>query len=113
MQSARESGIVSRSSPQYLVERCIMNRLAFLKPTLAVLCAALVPAVRADVKLPNVIGSHMVLQRDKPLPIWGWAEAGEEVTVSFAGKSASAKADDKGNWKVTLPALAADGKAHQ
>ena len=39
----------------------------------------------ADVKLPNVIGSGMVLQRDMAVPVWGWAEAGEEVTVSFAG----------------------------
>jgi len=84
----------------------------------AILLACLLPSLaeqtaRADVKLPAVLGSHMVLQRDKPLPIWGWADPGEDVTVNFAGKDASTKADAKGNWKVTLPAMKADGKAHK
>ena len=70
------------------------------------------PRARADVKLPSVIGSHMVLQRDKPLPIWGTADADEEVAVTFAGQSHSVKADAKGNWKVMLSAVKADGKAH-
>jgi sialate O-acetylesterase len=68
---------------------------------------------RADLRLPSVIGSHMVLQRDKPLPIWGWAEPGEEVTVAFAGQSKSTKADRQGNWKVTLEPVQADGKSHE
>jgi sialate O-acetylesterase len=54
----------------------------------------------------------MVLQRDRPLPIWGWAEPDEEVAVKFDDASASAKADAQGNWKVVLPAVKADGKAH-
>ncbi len=41
------------------------------------------PQAQADVKLPKVIGSHMVLQRDRPLPVWGWADPGEEVTVKL------------------------------
>jgi len=68
---------------------------------------------RADVKLPSVIGSHMVLQRDKPLPIWGWADPGEDVTVQLGENKASTKADARGNWKVTLPSMKADGKAHR
>jgi sialate O-acetylesterase len=68
---------------------------------------------RADVKLPSVIGSHMVLQRDKLLPIWGWADPGEEVTVQLGENKVSAKADAKGSWKVTLPSMKADGKAHR
>ncbi|HZZ78979.1 MAG TPA: sialate O-acetylesterase, partial [Gemmataceae bacterium] len=86
----------------------------------SILCAAIVAALgfsaagsaRADVKVPNVIGSHMVLQRDRPVPIWGWAEPGEEVTVTLDAQKVSAKADDKGNWKVTLKAVKADGKPH-
>jgi sialate O-acetylesterase len=66
----------------------------------------------ADVKLPKVIGSHMVLQCDRPLPIWGWADPGEEVTVKLDEAGASAKADAQGNWKVLLPAAKADGKPH-
>lgn len=83
-----------------------MQRLSILTLALGVLIA---PA-RADVKTPTIFGSHMVLQRDKPLPVWGTADAGEEVTVEFAGKKVSTKADDKGAWKVTLPAMKANAK---
>jgi sialate O-acetylesterase len=44
---------------------------------------------QADVKLPKVIASHMVLQRDRALPIWGWADPGEEVTVKLDSATAS------------------------
>jgi len=78
------------------------------------LCVALcfLPSAHAEVKLPNVIASHMVLQRDRPLPIWGWADPGEEVTVTFEAQKISTKADDKGAWKVTLQPVKADGKSH-
>lgn len=69
-------------------------------------------SVSAEVKLPTVIDSHMVLQRDAPLPIWGWADAGEEVTVTLGNATAKAKADSDGKWSVTLPAMKADGKTH-
>jgi sialate O-acetylesterase len=68
----------------------------------AALGLSVAATARADVKLPAVIDSHMVLQRDRPLPIWGWAEPGEEVTITLDTQKASAKADDKGHWKVTL-----------
>src|SRR5438552_2598114 len=77
------------------------------------LCVMFAANARADVKLPSVIGSHMVLQRDRPLPIWGWAEPGEVVTVTLDGKSAEPrKADEKGRWRVTFTAIKADGKTH-
>ena len=63
----------------------------------------------AAIKLPSVIGDNMVLQRDRAVPIWGWAEKGEEVTVEFAGQTVSDKADDKGRWKVSLAKLEAGG----
>jgi sialate O-acetylesterase len=66
--------------------------------------------VWADVKLPAVIGSHMVLQRDQPAPVWGWAAPGENVTVRFAGTTSDAKADQTGRWQVTLPKLAANSQ---
>lgn len=72
--------------------------------------ALLAPVASADVKLPSVFASNMVVQRDKPLVIWGWADKGESVTVSFGGKEATAKADEKGNWKVSLPSFEANGK---
>ena len=59
----------------------------------------------AEIKLPDVIGSNMVLQQGSNLPIWGWAEAGDTVTVSVAGQSVTGKAGDDGRWKVTLGKL--------
>ena len=66
----------------------------------------------ADVKLPKVISSHMVLQRERAPPIWGWADPDEEVTVRLDDATVTAKADPQGDWKVVLPAVKADGKAH-
>ena len=66
---------------------------------------------RADVRLPAIIGNNMVLQADKPLPIWGWAEPGEDVTVTLGEAKAAAKADAKGDWSVKLPAQKASATA--
>ncbi|MEI8376484.1 MAG: sialate O-acetylesterase [Planctomycetota bacterium] len=76
------------------------------------IAALSVSKLHADVTLPSVIGSHMVLQRDRPLPIWGWAASDEEVTVKLDEATVTAKADAQGNWKVVLPAVKADGKVH-
>ncbi len=76
---------------------------------LAVALAVGAPAVSADVRLPKVFGDHMVLQREAPIVVWGWADPGEKVTVSLAGRTAAAKADASGSWKVTLSALPAGG----
>lgn len=56
----------------------------------------------ADLNLPAVINSHMVLQRDQPVLIWGWANVDEEVVVRFAGQTLRTTADDTGLWKVEL-----------
>jgi len=88
-----------------------MKRLLF-PFCLAALGLSWATTARADVTLPAVIGSHMVLQRDRPLPIWGWAEPGEEVTVTLDAQKVNAKADDKGNWNVTLNPVKTDDKAH-
>ena len=63
----------------------------------------------ADVRLPHVIGDNMVLQRGMPVPIWGWAEPGEKVTVKVAGQEKSAAACDEGMWRVTLDAIQGGG----
>lgn len=65
---------------------------------------------RADVTLPTIFGSHMVLQRDKPITIWGWSEKGEKVSVTLGEAKADATIDEKGNWKATLPAMKANSK---
>ena len=67
---------------------------------------ALVPSVRADVKLPKILSNHMVLQSGKPAAIWGWADPMEKVSVEIGGKTASTIAGDDGKWalKIELPA---------
>lgn len=69
--------------------------------------------VRAEVRLPEVISNHMVLQKDIPLPIWGWADAGEEVTVTLGDASVKATADGAGKWMVKLPAVKTAGGPHE
>ncbi len=59
-------------------------------------------AVRADVKLPYLIADHMVVQRDRPVHIWGRAEPGEPVVVTFRGAEAKSAADPLGRWSVYL-----------
>jgi sialate O-acetylesterase len=61
------------------------------------------------VQVPSIFSSHMVLQRDMKLPVWGWAKAGEKVMVTFNGAVESATADADGRWSVALPATAAGG----
>ncbi len=68
-----------------------------------------VSVVRAEVRLPAVIGDHMVLQTGRPVPIWGWDAPGTEVTVSIGDTTATAEADASGRWCVLLPAMPAGG----
>ena len=63
----------------------------------------------AEVTLPAVIGSHMVLQQGQVIPVWGWDDPETEVTVTFAGQSVSGKTDAQGKWQVHLAALTAGG----
>src|SRR5690349_2223936 len=63
----------------------------------------------AEVQLPKILSSHMVLQRDRPMHFWGWADPGESVTVSLDGANAGTKADKLGKWSLYLPAHAAGG----
>ena len=63
-----------------------------------------------ELSLPFVFSSNMVLQRDAPVPVWGHAAPGVDVTVAFKGQSLTAKADHAGNWIVRLAPMAADKK---
>jgi len=92
------------------MKKCLSSRPVLLSLFLVV--SASLSQALADVTLPKVIGKRMVLQRDRPLPIWGWADPGEDVTVKLDIATATTKSDAQGNWKVVLPAVKADGKAH-
>lgn len=65
----------------------------------------------ADVTLPQVINSKMVLQRGVEAPVWGWAEQGEKVTVKFAGQVKSAMPDASGKWMVKLDPMQASAES--
>ena len=67
----------------------------------------------ADVTLPKVIGSKMVLQQGKPINLWGRADPGETVTVRFGGTQAGAKADKEGKWRVQLEPQKANSKPQE
>jgi len=78
------------------------HRPTHLFPLLA--SALLLPALaHGEVKLPAIISDHMVLQQDVPANVWGWAEPGEKVAVTFAGQTASAVAGADGAWSAKVP----------
>jgi sialate O-acetylesterase len=81
-----------------------------MKPLkLFVLLVVLVPPLLADPRLPNLFGNHMVLQRDKDIAVWGWAEPGENISVSLAFQTRTTTAASDGRWKIALSPLPAGG----
>jgi sialate O-acetylesterase len=69
------------------------------------LCAA--SAGAAEFKVANLFQDHMVLQRDKPIKIWGWTDVGGRVSVAFAGQTKTVEAGKDGKWMVTLDPIPA------
>ena len=68
------------------------------------------PAIScAELKLPAMFSDSMVLQRDQPIKIWGWATSGSYVSVSLGDQNKTAKADEGGRWELMLDALSAGG----
>ncbi|PTQ95743.1 sialate O-acetylesterase [Mucilaginibacter yixingensis] len=67
-------------------------------------------AARAEVTLPNILGNGMVLQRNKPVPVWGTAAQGEKVTVKFGKQTKTAMPDTAGHWQVLLDPMQASAK---
>jgi sialate O-acetylesterase len=64
-----------------------------------------------EFRLPSLIGDQMVLQQQSKVPLWGWAPAGEKVTVlgSWTQKAVSSKSDSEGRWRVELKTPPAGG----
>ncbi|MBN2699178.1 MAG: 9-O-acetylesterase [Bacteroidales bacterium] len=79
------------------------------KLLLSVLACAMFSALFAEVKLPKIIGSHMVVQRDQPVRIWGWADKNERIQVRFNGQLLNTKAGNTGEWMVTFQPMEAGG----
>ena len=68
-------------------------------------------SLNAAIRLPAIFGDHMVVQRSRPVAVWGWADLGETVTVALAGQSATAEAGPDGKWQARLGPLVASGTA--
>lgn len=66
-------------------------------------------SVQATIRLPKILSDNMIIQRNKPITFWGWADANEKITVQFKQQTKSVKADKSGKWMVTLAAEAAGG----
>ena len=74
---------------------------------LAIICVS--STANAEVRLPQLFQSGMIMQRGKPIPVWGWAEKGEQVTITFQKKTYTTTADDQGRWRIDLPKMKAGG----
>ena len=79
------------------------------KKLLPLLMALLAASAHAEVRLSNVFGEHMVLQRDRPLNLWGEATPGQTLTVELADRKASTRVGADGRWRVRLAPLPAGG----
>lgn len=83
-----------------------MKNICILPLFCALFCAKI---AFANVNPAHIFGSHMVLQRDKPIKVWGWADAGEKVTVQWRATKKAAKAGLDGRWEVLFNAEPAGG----
>lgn len=79
------------------------------KTLLPLLAALLAATAQAEVRLSNVFSEHMVLQRDRPLNLWGSATPGQTLTVELADRKASTRVGADGRWRVRLAPLPAGG----
>jgi sialate O-acetylesterase len=75
---------------------------------LAIIGVGISISARAEDRLATIFQDNMVLQRDKPVPVWGWADPGTQVEVSFGEQKKQAKADEHGYWKAVLDPLPAN-----
>lgn len=79
------------------------------KLTLTILSIFLIGRAHGNVTLPKIFTDNMVLQRDAPIHVWGWASPGETVKVVLNGKTVSVKTARNGKWLVKLPVMTAGG----
>lgn len=72
---------------------------------LSLVTIAVLQTVTAEIRMPKFFSDNMVLQRERPIRIWGWASRNESVSVLFNGTQVSAGANRMGRWQVELPAM--------
>lgn len=84
------------------------SALCFVSLLLLMFVAA--PVLHAELRLPSIIGDHMVLQQNQANPLWGWDAPGTRITVTFAGQTKSAETGPDGKWTVKLDPMPANEK---
>ncbi|MGH7995997.1 MAG: sialate O-acetylesterase [Opitutaceae bacterium] len=87
----------------------IIKRLGAAAFALAIVFACAGIPARGDVTVPKILSSHMVVQRDRPIHLWGWADPGERVAATLREFTASTQADDLGRWSLYLAPEPAGG----
>ena len=92
---------------------CYLSDIGMMALALGIAMGGMAMPARAEVRLPKIFGDHMVLQRELPVPVWGWADPGEKITIRFGGASVQATADAKGKWMIKLPAMKASAEGRE
>ena len=64
-----------------------------------------------DLKVHRIFNSNMVIQRSKPVDVWGWSTSGDKIIVTFAGQTVTGTTGEDRSWKVTLPAAMSSGSS--
>jgi sialate O-acetylesterase len=86
-----------------------MSPYFLMKRILLFLLLAFPYGVSAQVRFAKIFSDHVVLQREKPLPVWGWAKPGEKITVTIAGQNQNTRANADGKWLVRFKPMQAGG----
>ena len=106
------TGVIDLHTPLYSMPHLFSDGVHPDKDGARIMAQTIYGVISGDhggLAVASVFGSHMVLQRNKPIPVWGKANTGEEVKVIFAGQTLKAKGDRSGEWKVVFPARKAGG----
>jgi sialate O-acetylesterase len=93
-----------------MTKKLTQSLTAFLTLLFAFSCYAADVKTSAFLKSPSVIANNMVLQQGIKVPLWGWAEVGSQVTVSFAGQTKTAISNKAGRWDLKLDTLKASSE---
>jgi sialate O-acetylesterase len=100
----------SRCVPKYAhaQPKALDGHIWFLRAVFALfmLCSSL---LHAELRLPHVLSNHMVVQREQPIHVWGWASPGAQIAVTLGHEHLTATADDLNHWSVYLPPMPAGG----
>lgn len=79
------------------------------KILVSVLSLLALTTVSANIRLPKIFGDNMVLQRDHSIPVWGWADSREKITIKFNQQTKTVTTDKSGKWMINLDAVTAGG----